>query len=247
MSARRSAASPAVVWHDAECGAYAADLPLWEGLAREASGPVLELGCGTGRVALHLARAGFEVTALDRDHRLVAELERRAAAEGLELATLAADVGDFDLPGRFALIAAPMQLVHLLDDPGRARMLARASAHLRPGGRVAISLLAPQPSGPVDQGSAGLPDVVEIEGWVYSSLPVELRRLDDRLEVRRLRQVVSPAGELTEELAVTRLERLDVDRLERETHAAGLRPAGRRSIAPTAEHVGSTVVILEAL
>ena len=42
------------IWLEVECGAYAADLALWSELAREAAGPVLELGCGTGRVAVHL-------------------------------------------------------------------------------------------------------------------------------------------------------------------------------------------------
>ena len=56
--------SQAVIWHDVECGRYAADLPLWRGLADEASGPVLDVGAGTGRVAIDLARRGHEVTAL---------------------------------------------------------------------------------------------------------------------------------------------------------------------------------------
>ena len=55
----------AAIWHDIECGAYTADLPLWEELA--AGGTVLDVGAGTGRVALRLARAGCAVTALDRD------------------------------------------------------------------------------------------------------------------------------------------------------------------------------------
>ena len=46
-----------VMWHDVECGSYVADLPLWRRLAAEAGGPVLDVGAGTGRVALDLARA----------------------------------------------------------------------------------------------------------------------------------------------------------------------------------------------
>jgi tRNA G46 methylase TrmB len=56
MSAERVSAE--AIWHDVECGSYQADLPLWEELAQRAQGAVLELGCGTGRVALHLARRG---------------------------------------------------------------------------------------------------------------------------------------------------------------------------------------------
>ena len=41
-----------IIWHDVENGSYAVDLKLWRRLAREAAGPVLDLGAGTGRVAL---------------------------------------------------------------------------------------------------------------------------------------------------------------------------------------------------
>ena len=50
------------VWHDVECASYEADLDLWRELAAAARGPVLDHGCGTGRVALDLAaRAAAEV------------------------------------------------------------------------------------------------------------------------------------------------------------------------------------------
>ena len=54
---------PVVAWHDTECGSYDADLPLWRELA--GAGPVLDVGAGTGRVALDLAARGASVTALD--------------------------------------------------------------------------------------------------------------------------------------------------------------------------------------
>jgi 16S rRNA A1518/A1519 N6-dimethyltransferase RsmA/KsgA/DIM1 with predicted DNA glycosylase/AP lyase activity len=66
------------IWQEVEFGSYAADLPLWLELAGAAAGPVLELGAGAGRVALHLAEHRVEVIAVERDSELAAGLEEKA-------------------------------------------------------------------------------------------------------------------------------------------------------------------------
>src|SRR5207244_3963878 len=73
-----------VAWHDLECGGYRADFALWHELAQANPGPVLEVGAGTGRVALELARAGYAVTALDRDPALRAARGTRAARHDVQ-------------------------------------------------------------------------------------------------------------------------------------------------------------------
>ena len=65
-----------VIWHDLECGRYAEDLPLWRSLASEYGDPVLDVGAGTGRVTIELARAGHRVTALDIDARAADDARR---------------------------------------------------------------------------------------------------------------------------------------------------------------------------
>jgi SAM-dependent methyltransferase len=235
--------SAEVIWHDAECGAYAADLPLWSRLAAEA-GSILELGCGTGRVALHLAGRGRRVTAIDRSEELIAELRRRAASAGLELRAQAADASDFDLGERFDLIVAPMQLVQLLDAGERRRCLNSIAANLRSGGKAAIAIVEGDDAGVPE--SAPLPDVREVDGWVYSSLPLGVRVEDDSLIVERLRQTVAPDGHLSEARSLDRLRIIDAEQLSDEARAAGLRPAERLAVGPTKAHVGSTVVVLEA-
>ncbi len=99
-----------VVWSDVENGAYAADLAFWVELAGAAGGPILEIGCGSGRVALHLARRGFAVTAVDLDPKLVSAVSTSAEVEGLDVEALVVDVRDLDLGQRFKLVIAPMQL-----------------------------------------------------------------------------------------------------------------------------------------
>src|SRR5271166_6390245 len=108
------------VWHDLECADYDADLPLWRALAAETGGPVLDVGAGTGRVALALARQGIEVVALDRSAALLDALSVRAA--GLPVRTLTADAREFSMAQRFALIIVPMQTLQLLE--GRAGRVA---------------------------------------------------------------------------------------------------------------------------
>jgi SAM-dependent methyltransferase len=245
-AARKPEIAEEAIWHDVECGGYTADLPLWSELAAAAAGPVLELGCGTGRVALALAREGIEVTAVDSSPALLEESGRRAAAEGLEVELVLADARELSLERRFALVIGPMQLVHLLGGTrGRAALLRRAHAHLAPGGALALALLAERLD-PALNGDPALPDVAEHGGWVYSSQPIEARRAGGGIEVRRLRQRVSPAGELVEDLDLVFLDDLDPGTLEAEAAALGFAPRERIEVPPTPDHVGSTVVVLEA-
>jgi SAM-dependent methyltransferase len=230
-----------VVWHDTECGAYEADLGLWEELAEEATGPVLDLGCGTGRVALHLARRGHPVTGLDLDPDLVEAFGQRAA--GLPGHCVLGDARDFELGTAFGLAIAPMQLLQLLSGAAeRIECLSCVERHLEPGGIAAIAIVEAMPD--QTEASPPLPDAREVEGWVYSSLPLGAAFDEEEIVVRRLRQTVSPSGELDEELDEVRLSLLSAATVESEGLEAGLAPAGRRQILPTDDHVGSTVVLL---
>jgi len=231
-----------VIWHDVECGSYRADLALWEELAEAAGGPLLELGCGTGRVALHLARRGLATVGLDSDAELIASLGERGA--GLPLRTVVADARDFELGEQVGLVIAPTQMLQLLPDAAeRLACLRRVTAALRPGGRFAAAILEGMPE--PDGAPPPLPDVREVDGWVYSSLAVEAAVGPGEIVVHRLRQTVSPTGELGEEPNAVRIATFPAAQLEQEAALCGLRPLERREIAATDIHVGSTVVVLE--
>ena len=235
------------VWHDVECAAYAADLDLWRDLAREVGGPLLDLGCGTGRVALDLAGRGFDVTGLDNDPELVSALRGRARSRKVRVHALTADARSFELGRTFSLVISPMQVVQLLGGPdGRARMLAAVRRHLEPGGVFAAALANPFDDWSEEESLPPLPDVREDDGWVYSSTPVAVRRAAGSFVIERERQAVSPSGEMTEEHAAIELDSVTAADLEREARDAGFDVRARRAIPETPEYVGSEIVVLRA-
>jgi len=230
-----------VIWHDVECASYGADLPLWEELATSGDGTILDLGCGTGRVTLHLADRGHEVIGLDRDGILLAALRERAGELAVE--TVHADARKFVLKRPVALALAPMQTLQLLEgSEDRIACLRGVAAALAPEGRFAAAILEEMP--PPDDSPPPLPDLREVDGWVYSSLAVEAAVGPDEIIIHRLRQIVSPAGELDEEPNRVRIETFSATQLEEEAATVGLMPIERHRIGPTDIHVGSTVVVL---
>jgi SAM-dependent methyltransferase len=232
-----------VLWHDIECGGYDLDLPLWRELADREGSPVLDVGAGTGRVALDLARRGHEVVALDRDPALLDALRERAG--DLAVSTVAADARDFALERRFALVIVPMQTLQLLGGrAGRARFLERARDHLASGGLLAVALADALDAFDADHDLPPVPDLREVGGVVYASRPVAVRDLGDRAAIERVREVVALDGTRTVSDDVVELDRVDADELAVEAAAFGLRAQAPRRIAATLEYVGSTVAML---
>lgn len=236
-----------VIWHDLECGAYGEDLPLWRALAARHGGPVLDVGAGTGRTAIQLARAGHSVTALDNDPELLDECRRRS--EGLAVRTVLADARDFHLGRTFALCIVPMQTIQLLGGAdGRRRFLACAREHLSAGGVLAVALADELEEFEVFPGGPQpVPDVCERDGVVYASRPTAIRADGNGgFVLERRREVVTVDGALSAEQNLIRLAALTAPQLEREAHQAGLRAAGHNLVAATQDYAGSVVVMLGA-
>ena len=113
-------------------------------LAQQADGPLLELGCGTGRYALYLTRLGFTVTGVDIVPGMLARARQKAG--DLPVEWVEADVRCFHLPGKFALIfeiGAVFQ--HLLTRPDQEAFLARVREHLADDGRFLLTALFTKP------------------------------------------------------------------------------------------------------
>ena len=125
------------------------DLGFVTGLARETGGPLLELACGTGRLTIPLAEAGFEIVGLDRSGAMLDVARAKAAkldpaARG-RIRFVEADMTAFELRERFGLAFAVFRgFMLLLDVEAQHAALAAVRRHLRPRGRLVLDLFDPR-------------------------------------------------------------------------------------------------------
>jgi SAM-dependent methyltransferase len=128
--------------YDLEHASYDEDLTFYANLARRCELPVLELGAGTGRLALHLARTGFTVVGIDASREML-EVARAKTEPRLRrrLRWLQADMRDFELGQAFDLaICAYGTFQHLHSTEEQRSCLRAVERHLAPGGLVALAV-----------------------------------------------------------------------------------------------------------
>lgn len=141
-----------------------ADLPFYERLAGEHGGPILELGCGTGRISIPLAQLGHRVTGVDLSAPLLDRARLKAHAAGVDVTFVHGDVCELDLAERFALIVFPYNgFNHMLDHQRVRRCLTVAAGHLADGGRLVIDTFNPDPTKLVPEGNDVILRYVEPE------------------------------------------------------------------------------------
>jgi len=137
---------PIVPFYDsgyAKLAAERMDVPFYLDLARRGAGPVLELGCGTGRVLLPIADAGFPCTGLDASASMLKALRTKPYPASLRLVHGPMQRFDFG-EDRFGLIFAAFRgFQHLLDVRDQLECLARVRGHLAPGGTFAFDVFRP--------------------------------------------------------------------------------------------------------
>jgi SAM-dependent methyltransferase len=126
------------------------DVELYLAVASRTGGPILEIAAGSGRVALPLAKAGYEVTAVDLDPAMLARAEKAAAEAGPEirarLELVEANLIGLSLPGgaRFRLAILALNSILLLDSwEAQNAALETMARHLEPGGIAVVDAWLP--------------------------------------------------------------------------------------------------------
>jgi SAM-dependent methyltransferase len=125
-----------------------ADIAFYRGLAEACGGPVLEMGCGTGRVLLPLARAGIAMHGMESSlamlEQLRARLDREPASVRDRVALTRGDIRSTDAGCRFALVIAPGNVLHsFLERREQRAWLANARRHLAASGALCFDVFQP--------------------------------------------------------------------------------------------------------
>jgi SAM-dependent methyltransferase len=120
------------------------DVPFWKSLARWQGNPILELGCGTGRVLIPLAQAGHIIYGLDNAPGMLAFLKKHIPPELEEnIHIIEGDMTDFQIDTKFRLIILPCNTYSTFDAKTRSSMLQCIFKHLVPGGVFGVSMPNP--------------------------------------------------------------------------------------------------------
>jgi SAM-dependent methyltransferase len=124
------------------------DVPFFVELARESGGPVLEIGCGTGRVLIPTAEAGIEIIGMDLSSWMLAKCHEKISRQSEETQSrvelIEQDMRDFDLGRRFTLITTPFRpFQHLTTVEDQFSCLRAVRRHLDDSGRFVLDVFNP--------------------------------------------------------------------------------------------------------
>jgi SAM-dependent methyltransferase len=134
------------VTYDLECDAFDEDIPTIEQWARSLGGPLLDLACGTGRMALHMAAQGYQVTGVDLIPEMIAHARKKAAQRNLSVEWVVSDARDFHLHKQFPFVYMLMNAFQfLLTRQDYEAMFACVREHLEPKGCFLFETRTPFP------------------------------------------------------------------------------------------------------
>lgn len=217
-----------VAWHDVEYGSYVVDVPAFRRLAEGVDGPILDLGAGTGRVSLELARDGHQVVALDLDEAYMAAVAHRGRGLALEAVVGGATALPREWTGRFALIIGPSNFAQIIGPPEvRQAMLRSVSRCLRHEGTLALALFEAAPPEDFvgwDEPDLGQVNAVRLRSWTVCG---ELHE-GGRYDLWREREARFPDGRrVTERVHSYSIWHPTLDDVIAEAAACGLDRVGK--------------------
>jgi SAM-dependent methyltransferase len=160
------------------------DVDFYVREAVRSGGPVLELGVGTGRIAVPIAAAGMRVVGVDSSEGMLAVAREQARLAGVELDLRFGDLRDPPVDEEFALVVIPFRtLLHMQTDADRRAALHAVRSRLRDGGRFVFDVFTPAPD-----------DIAETHGRWLEREPGIFERAEWDEEARTLVLRVSSEG-----------------------------------------------------
>jgi len=180
-----------------------ADVPFCVAQARAAGGMVLEVACGTGRILIPCREAGVEIDGFDLDPAMVEALRERLAQRGLKAHVVQADMRDFTMPRRYALLMIPFNtFLHNLTQADQLATLRCCREHLEPGGRLLLGVFHPSASKLQEHGGTPHPRK-ELphpsgRGTIRITDTGTREPIDQIIRIRRRVEIVDAQGRVTE-------------------------------------------------
>jgi SAM-dependent methyltransferase len=170
--------------YDAWCVSVTEDIAWYVELAITSGGPVLEIGVGSGRVAVPTVLAGMDVVGVDNAPGMLAMAAAKAEALGVAIDLRRADMRDLPDLGTYPLVTVPFRaFLHLSTDDERLAVLRSLRGALTPGGTLAFDVFHPHPLDIVETHDRWMerePGIHERARWDASDRSLELTvRTDD--------------------------------------------------------------------
>jgi ubiquinone/menaquinone biosynthesis C-methylase UbiE len=120
------------------------DIPFFQKQIEKFGGPVLEIGCGTGRVTIHLAKMNVKITGIDNSKSMLEQARKKASFENLDINFINSDMRYFNIDKRFKTIVSPYNsLSHVYEIEDIHSLLLKVKEHLEPDGVFIFELFNP--------------------------------------------------------------------------------------------------------